>query len=300
MPTFEVEAVAGRGLSYRAKASYDYIHDHETGDVSASFVGVQNGEPESGPSAGYRRISRVGLVFDTAALPIGTSIISASIEFTEAGLVWEPAFSLVVVSGGGLHNPLIPEDYGQLLGHVVSQGSISSSTINDNGSGVYANSITLNSLGRAAINPSLLTIFGLRHSRDISDTAPEGSDGQVFLSVVSGQRAKLVIDYSIGEVWEPGYIWASDEAGEETELHYIDESGAERAFEGEDTGNNGDPGYLWAEGTYLHYIDSNGDERRTEGTKEGATGVASGQFWIEDAKLRYIDASGDERYIEGS
>lgn len=97
-----------------------------------------------------------------------------------------------------------------------------------------------------------------------------------------------------------GYIWASDEAGEETELHYVDELGAERAFEGADTGSNGDPGYLWIEGAYIHCIDSNGDERRTEGIKEGAAGVIPGQPWIEGTKLRYIDETGDERYIEGS
>jgi len=97
-----------------------------------------------------------------------------------------------------------------------------------------------------------------------------------------------------------GYIWASDEAGETTELHYNDEDGDERAIEGADTGSNGDPGYLWVEGTYLHYIDSNGDERREEGTKEGATGVGTGHIWTESTKIRYIDSSGDERYIEGS
>jgi len=95
-----------------------------------------------------------------------------------------------------------------------------------------------------------------------------------------------------------GYIWTSDEGGEETELHYIDGTSTERSLEGTVTGNTGDPGYLWIEGIYLYYIDSEGDERRIEGASTGGTGTA-GQIWIEGAYLHWIADDGDEKRIQG-
>jgi len=112
------------------------------------------------------------------------------------------------------------------------------------------------------------------------------------------QGGNYTTDYILAP--EGGYIWVSDELGEETELHYIDENGNERAIEGSVTGQTGIAGYLWVAATCLHYIDENGDERSVEGTKEGITGKDGGPKWIEGSKLRYIDADGNERQIEGT
>ena len=70
-----------------------------------------------------------------------------------------------------------------------------------------------------------------------------------------------------------------------------DDSGSTGSYIGSSQGS------LWIEGTSLHWIDENGYERSFEGTDTGVdhSNDLQGRLWIESGSLHYIDPNGDER-----
>lgn len=92
-----------------------------------------------------------------------------------------------------------------------------------------------------------------------------------------------------------GSVWV-----EGTELHWIDENGIERVYEGEHIGtpSGARPSSVWVEGTRLHYVDANGAERRSYATPSlGSPPGRIGSAWIEGDALRWIDQTGAEREL---
>jgi len=288
----EIIGKTARSL-YRTGTNYTIVHDSNSAEASF-YTMLHCGQRYADPQdPDYYYVWRSGLVFDTSVLGEGYVITRCKLRLYCDYACEGTDFDIVIVRGTDLDDPPNLLDYGELLDETISRGSI-------NSAGVVPEQfveITLNEVGLSEINVTGLTKFGLRSSRDINSQAPLANDEmrRFYPAEVGADPYKPTLVFEIGL----GYIWCSNQAGEETELHYIDAAGAERAIEGTTTGQTGIAGHLWVEGTYLHYIDSAGAERRQEGTAEGATGKIAGHLWIEATKLRYIDASGNERYIEG-
>jgi len=93
-----------------------------------------------------------------------------------------------------------------------------------------------------------------------------------------------------------GYIWIDEN---DNCIHYISATEKHYALQGctDDGDVNGEPGYIWIEGTSLHYIDNLGHEWHGVGSLGAASGANPGYPWIEGEELHYIDASGNERYF---
>ena len=203
---------------------------------------------------------------------------------------------------GGDTNTIWHDNYGSALVYELSEGDFSvirsatSPGAYPHGIGGDIGVIWHCDIGLDFIYELSVVDFSVIRSAASPDATPTDIGGDV--NTIWHQGDAYFYELDTGKY--PSYIWCSDEVGEETELHYIDANGDERAIEGTTTGQTGIAGHLWVEGTYLHYIDSAGAERRQEGTAEGATGKIAGHLWIEATKLRYIDASGNERYIEGT
>ena len=285
----EIWATASSGRVQKDGSSgeaYSLVHDAVEGsDIYTGTILIRNYYYST-----YNRyiISRGFGFFEVPNIEFGVVKIkfwAASKGEADAG------HSTLHIVEGVQSDPLTLADYGNHKDKIISGGSIAYTDI------VVGdwNYITLNDTGKSWIVIGGVTKLCFRLAGDINTSTPtannyvntSGTDGRPYC-------------YLVLEASKAGYIWCSDEVGETTELHYIDEAEGERAIEGATTGQTGTAGHLWIEGTYLHYIDSNGDERRQEGTQEGATGQTAGHLWLEGSNLRYIDSNGDERYITGT
>lgn len=65
----------------------------------------------------------------------------------------------------------------------------------------------------------------------------------------------------------------------------------------EPAGGSGSAGSIWVEGNSLHWIDQDGYERLYEGTVSGTSSGPAGSAWVEGGYIHYIDQSGQERII---
>lgn len=91
-----------------------------------------------------------------------------------------------------------------------------------------------------------------------------------------------------------GSIWV-----EGSELHFIDGSGNEYAYSGEDTGNNpsgATSGSIWlgSGDNKIHYIDENGDERTTPRSVGANVSGVAGSVWIENGYVTFLDTNTDK------
>lgn len=249
----------------------------------------------------YYYCRRTILAWDTSSIPDDEVIYNAKIRFYIPGAgairhAGDPTMFLGLCPS--LAETPEPLDYGRMKDDwtLASESVAVSGLIPD-----QYNEINLITAGINNINKAGWTKFSLRSSIDLAGIQPNAIYAYLYfqLTVAQGNPCQLVVNYPE----DPGYIWDSDEAGETTEFHYIGEDCDERAIEGEDTGEDGDPGYVGIGGvahpTYYYYLDANGDLRWFEGTKEGATGKVPQQMAINGTKFCYIDDNGDERRKEG-
>ena len=129
-------------------------------------------------------IFRGGIHFLTDDLPDNTTITSAAVAIVQSHINPNNPlladFDLHLVEGAGLHDaPGVAGDFGYLLHKVTSHGSI---TIPQGGlaRGIYHN-IILNALGRADINPTGWTRYGLRSSDDINSNTDHVVDDYISI-----------------------------------------------------------------------------------------------------------------------
>jgi len=66
----------------------------------------------------------------------------------------------------------------------------------------------------------------------------------------------------------------------------------------EPEGGSGSPGSIWVEGNNMHWIDQDGYERVYEGRASGTSSGPSGSAWVEGGYIHYIDQSGQERIVD--
>ncbi|MDD2904515.1 MAG: proton-conducting transporter membrane subunit [Syntrophales bacterium] len=138
-------------------------------------------------------IWRGGVFFDTSALPDTAVITSATLSLNVSADNTTDDFSVTVVSGYDLDDPLVAVDYGELLSQTVSLGATSTSGASV---GSYLD-ITLNTLALSHINVIGTTKFAIRSSKDISATAPTNDEYITFKTYEEGvDKPQLSVTYT--------------------------------------------------------------------------------------------------------
>jgi hypothetical protein len=178
-------ATASDGHIAQYGASYSTVHNAAQG-----VVGTGN-QYSLGQMyyLGTYYIFRGGLFFNTASLPDGAVITSASLRLWGVSNYSTTDFNLIIVRGADLNDPPVAADYGDLLDETVSRGSKSTSGWVTGG----WNSISLNSTGLSEISKTGTTKFGLRSSRDIGSSTPYGNEYVQIGAYEGGHAAQLTV-----------------------------------------------------------------------------------------------------------
>jgi hypothetical protein len=145
-------------------------------------------------------IERAYIEFPSPAIPVGATIIGASVLLHLHGtsaFVIDNAFDIVLVNPGLVFAPVVATNYGDLLPDTINLGSL---TINTPSIDIGWIEIPLNALGLSTINKSAINHFALRSSRDITAITPPtenefiGFDGLYSSgTTLSGYLPRLVI-----------------------------------------------------------------------------------------------------------
>lgn len=167
-------------LQKESVVSYADCHDAAAADSALNDDGViAVGQFLDGAADWF--IWRGFLQFDTSDIGAAATIAKAEIILEVTGyFVIDNEWDLTLVAaGGGVANPLVVGDYGTMEASQTSYGSVTIATSAINKRVII---ITLNATGIAAINKTGTTYFGLRSSKDISDTSPGAAETE-FITV---------------------------------------------------------------------------------------------------------------------
>lgn len=175
---------------------YATRHDCATGTVqSVTSAAITLGQLNS---SGAYDIWRLGIYFDTSALPDDAVISAGVITLTRAGGTATQAFDVTIVNGDDLADPMVSADYGDLLDDTTA---LANTVDTDTWAAGVAKDFTLTAGGRAKISKTGTTKFGIRSSRDINSNAP--ADGVLEdISIRSAndsqeaRKPKLTITYT--------------------------------------------------------------------------------------------------------
>lgn len=115
------------------------------------------------------RVFRSGVVFDTSAIPAGSTISSAKIRFHLTSDNSVNDFLLTLVDGKDLDTPMVLSDYGDLLDEVTDGGHFDTFQLQPP---PWTFEITFTPYGLTLIKPGGLTKLGLRSSDDILANLP--------------------------------------------------------------------------------------------------------------------------------
>ncbi len=163
-------------LHKESLVSYADAHDAAAADNAENDDGVVAiGQFLDG--AADWRIWRGFLQFDTSTIGAAATIAKAEIVMEVTGFfVEDNEWNLVLVgAGAGVENLLVVADYGTQEAEQTSLGSVTITTSAINKRVII---ITLNATGIAVINKTGTTYFGLRSSKDISDTSPGANEAE--------------------------------------------------------------------------------------------------------------------------
>ncbi len=189
--TFNISPTNRAARIREIDAVYATAHDAATGIVGVGATLILSNYHISGSY----RIARWALVFDTSSLPDDAEMISLILRFKLMEYQENQAFNIVVVSGADIGDPPVASNYGDLLDDTISRGSFPSSSL----PAVYQLfDIELNEVARGEVNPTGLTEFGLRHSKDISNTTPP-SETFEWVTVTGGTASptpQLIVEYA--------------------------------------------------------------------------------------------------------
>ncbi len=185
-------ATSSDGCLFAWGWDYYAIHDASTGSVDQGYVPNLVGQScYFGGSAVYR----TALFFNTSYIPDNATITGASLSLY--GTCMPPTtfdYSIAVVRGADLNEPLVPADYGDLLDETISMGQRGA----DNWIVGGWNPIELNSSGLAQISKTGITKLGLRSTKDIDRIWPYfGYQGEFvgFSSAEQGNPAQLWVTW---------------------------------------------------------------------------------------------------------
>jgi hypothetical protein len=149
-------------------------------------------------NAGNKWIFRLVLIFDTSAIPVGSSVTVAKLGYylTAGDDHSDTDFDIVTQNGQPLYpaNPPTVNDF-DLTFYAGDGGSINTAGL---GAGAY-NMVTLNATGRGWINCGGTTKLCIRSSLDIAATAPVGDEYVIFGAVTDvGKEPELEVTWVAG------------------------------------------------------------------------------------------------------
>ncbi|KKM68298.1 hypothetical protein LCGC14_1462300 [marine sediment metagenome] len=176
--------------------AYAQAHDVANADAVYNDPGsIQIGQFYRLFPTEYYEVFRGAMIFDTSSIPVGSTMVSATLALIARQLVGASGFSVVLVSGVGLADVFVVADFGDLLAAVTSFGAV----VIANPPNETVLTITLNAAGLAAIVPGGTTRFGLRSSLDISNTPPVGGteQGLLYGSGTVDKEPELTINYDL-------------------------------------------------------------------------------------------------------
>ncbi len=175
--------------------TYAQAHDVANADAVYNGVGTLHiGQFYRLFPTEYYTVRRCGMIFDTSPIPVGATMVSATLVLIARQLVGASGFSVVLVSGAALLDIFVVADFGDLLGAVVSFGAV----VIANPPNETVLTINLTAAGLAAIVPGGTTRFGFRSSLDISNTPPIGSteEGLLYGAGTAGKEPRLTVIYT--------------------------------------------------------------------------------------------------------
>ncbi|MBA7671679.1 hypothetical protein ES703_79839 [subsurface metagenome] len=154
---------------------------------------------------GGSAVYRTALFFNTSYIPDNATITGVWLSLY--GTCMPPTtfdYSIAVVRGADLNEPLVPADYGDLLDETISMGQRGA----DNWIVGGWNTIELNSSGLAQISKTGVTKLGLRSTKDIDRIWP-----------YFGYQGEFV-GFSSAEQGNPAQLWVTWEAGATVPIVY--------------------------------------------------------------------------------
>jgi hypothetical protein len=190
-PTLTVYTTSNDGHIYKSGSTYSTVQGALTGTINSTKTYLTIGQWKTGFPATYN-IYRGFVYFNTSAIPTNAYLDNATLSLYKKDDYSTTDFDITVQNGQPTypHNPMQTGDYAK--GHYMGNGG----TMNTTGFTTGYNAIKLNNLNW--INKTGVTKLCLRSSRDISGTAPTGSE---YVNVYSyefggiGCQPKLVINY---------------------------------------------------------------------------------------------------------
>jgi len=179
---------------YLSGGGYDYYaaHNAASGSVNQGNTANLVGQFRS---YGGCAIHRSALFFNTAYIPDTATITGASLRlYGTQG--FGTGYSIAVVRGADLNDPLVAGDYGDLLDETASLGQMDIAQWTTGG----WNIIQLNSNGLAQISKTGITKLALRSTKDIEGIDPPfgAFDYAGFRSAEGGSPAMLCVSWTVG------------------------------------------------------------------------------------------------------
>lgn len=184
--------------------NYAYTWNYATGGVIDTETAMIGGQFYQ--SASYR-IHRVGVFFDTSAIPDTATIDSATLSLYVIADDSDTDFNVTIQGTGTYpHYPLLSADFYQGWYGSTSLGSANTSTIG--GTGAYWN-VSLSAEGLARISDTGLSRFLIRSSNDIAAVAPSGDEMITVATREYGEAyaPKLYVTYTVGSIGTPSSVY---------------------------------------------------------------------------------------------
>lgn len=203
MGSLVIEANNSKYLEIDDAASYAAVHDAASAD-SVQDIGIVIGQQYAAPPFEDWYLYRGTLQFALTGVSPNSALTAATISLYGQTDGSDTDFDITVVDGSDLGATIVVADYGELLNEITSYGALTTAGLAVEGWNV----ITLNAVGIAVIWDALsagVVRFGLRSSRDISDTTPKlnGADANeyaIFYGIeTAGKKPKLTLTFTSGE-----------------------------------------------------------------------------------------------------
>ncbi len=208
-PTLTVYSSSSDGYIYKSGTVYTTVQSASTGTVNSSGTYITIGQRWFSGLPGTYYIYRGFVFFNTSALPNNAYLDNATLSIYKKDDYSTTDFDITIQNGQPTypHNPMQSNDYNRNY-YSGNGGSLNTSRF---GSGY--NAIALSNLNW--INKTGITKLCLRSSKDISGTAPTGSE---YINIQSSEflgmcPPKLVINYrnqskikNIGSTNIKGYL----------------------------------------------------------------------------------------------
>lgn len=177
-PDPHTETTSCDGIAYTGTTGYNTwasVHDATNGTYGAAdglLTGTYHGNWIYGDAAGWKRITRVFLLFDTSAIPDTDTVSAATlgVYFEDQDLAHDTGANskFYVVASTPASNTNITADDFEQLGTTKFNSGLQNSSVTTGA----INTITLNASGIAAISKTSISKLGMRMGWDVDNIDP--------------------------------------------------------------------------------------------------------------------------------